>query len=234
MNIGWYLRDYSRFLKFRNTDFPLGKPLPVLTERSQGSGNLSGHYFHQDLWVAQQIFLAHPDKHVDVGSRTDGFVTHVASYRELEVLDIRPAEKPVRNITFRQADIMAPDSALQGYTDSLSCLHVIEHFGLGRYGDHLDLHGHEKGWEHLYGMLKKDGIFYFSTPIGPQRIEFNAHRVFSLQYLLQWMEGKYEILQFNYVDDQGDFFEDIELTEEVVDSNANCHFGCGIFKLKKV
>jgi hypothetical protein len=36
-------------------------------------------------------------------------------------------------------------STPDGYCDSLSCLHALEHFGLGRYGDPIDPRGHEKG-----------------------------------------------------------------------------------------
>lgn len=82
------------------------------------SGNASGHYFHQDLLVAQKIYLANPATHVDVGSRIDGFVTHVASFRKIEIFDVRPLQQsPYPNIIFVQADFMGDCSKLKNYCD---------------------------------------------------------------------------------------------------------------------
>ncbi len=120
------------------------------------------------------------------------------------------------------------------YCDSVSSLHAIEHFGLGRYGDPIDVNGHLKGLNNIYNMLQANGIFYFSVPIGPQRIEFNAHRVFSVSYLLEYFRGKYEIESFSFVDDKGDIHRNMILTEDSALSNFNCKYGCGIFVLRKV
>ena len=122
---------------------------------------------------------------------------------------------------------------LINYTDSISSLHAIEHFGLGRYGDPIDYYGHIKAIKNISEMLQKGGRFYFSVPIGSQRIEFNAHRVFSVQYLIDLLKENFLIEQFSYIDDKEDFYENIELTEELVETNFNCNFGCGIFELIK-
>src|SRR5712692_9241557 len=60
---------------------------PCLHDRGAEAGAVRGEYFWQDLYVAQKIFKASPRKHVDVGSRINGFVAHVASFREIEVID---------------------------------------------------------------------------------------------------------------------------------------------------
>ena len=118
-------------------------------------------------------------------------------------------------------------------TDSISSLHAIEHFGLGRYGDPIDYWGYLKALKNITMMVKQGGTFYFSVPIGPQRIEFNAHRVFSLSYLLSLFESEYSLKSFSYVNDDGDFFEDIALTNERIATNCDCSYGCGIFILIK-
>jgi hypothetical protein len=82
-------------------------------------------------------------------------------------------------------------------------------------------------------MLKQGGTFYFSVPIGPQRIEFNAHRVFSLAYLRNLFSQEYDISSFSYVNDAGEFHEDIHLTDEMIAHNCHCNYGCGIFILRK-
>ncbi|NQU54975.1 MAG: DUF268 domain-containing protein [Bacteroidetes bacterium] len=194
---------------------------------------MSGHYFHQDLYVARLINLANPKKHLDIGSRTDGFIAHVASFREVELIDIRPIKSKVKNICFRKADLLELPSDLIDYCDSISSLHAIEHFGLGRYGDPIDYFGYLKAISNITKILRSGGRFYFAVPIGPQRIEFNAHRVFSLEYLINILSENYEINSFSYVDDKGDFFENTELTKDNMESNLGCRYGCGIFILIK-
>jgi hypothetical protein len=83
-------------------------------------------------------------------------------------------------------------------------------------------------------MLKTGGNLYFSVPIGPQRIEFNAHRVFSVNYLLGLIDGRYKIKSFSYVDDNGKLFSNVALEKRAVDENFFCRYGCGIFELTKI
>jgi len=131
--------------------------------------------------------------------------------------------------------MMAPlEENLVGCCDSLSCLHAVEHFGLGRYGDPVRYDGYALGLDNLYRMLKEGGKFYVSVPIGPQRIEFNAHRVFSVGYLLKCFEGRYLVDQFSFVDDRGDLHEDVALSESDVQKNFGCVYGCGIFELTRL
>ncbi len=234
---GWsfYKKDRALFLnqKGSNTDFPMGSAYPILDERTETSGNMRGHYFHQDLYVARQLFKDNPQKHLDIGSRTDGFVAHVASFREIEVMDIRPQEIDIENISFTQADLMILSEELIEAYDSISSLHVIEHFGLGRYGDPIDYYGHLKAVANITKMLKPQGKFYFSTPIGNQRVEFNAHRIFSVAYLLSLFKDDYKVERFSYVNDEGDFFEDEPLDEKSIKERYNFDYGCGIFELRK-
>lgn len=231
---GWpyFWRDWRAFRQLikGRTEFAVSW-YPVLRERFEQSALLKGHYFHQDLLVARRVFENSPLLHVDVGSRVDGFVAHVASFRTIEVYDIRPQESSVRNIRFLQGDFMNGDQLPTAYCDSLSSLNVIEHFGLGRYGDPLLYDGHIYGLDNMYRLLKPGGRFYFSTPIGPQRIEFNAHRVFSVRYLLNLFKDRYEIVHFSFVDDKGDLFENVELAEPQIQNNFGCTFGCGIFEM---
>jgi SAM-dependent methyltransferase len=152
------------------------------------AGEIRHEYFWQDLLVARLIFQANPRRHVDVGSRIDGFVAHVASFREIEVLDIRPLSKAIPGVVFRQVDIRNLPDDLCGYCDSLSCLHALEHVGLGRYGDPIDAAGARKAFRNLGRMLEKGGTLYLSVPCGRERVEFNAHRVFSLLTLPTWAE----------------------------------------------
>jgi hypothetical protein len=235
-NLPVFWKDYRKIknqAEQSGADFPMGKLYPCLDDAKNESGVASGHYFHHDLLVAGLIFKNKPVKHVDIGSRIDGFVAHVASFREIEVFDIRELSETVQNISFRRFNLIDKNFALEDYCDSLSCLHALEHFGLGRYGDEINYQGHLIGWENMRKMLKRGGKLYFSVPIGPQRIEFNAHRVFSLNYLLGLFGSDYKIDSFSYVDDNGNLCRDAVLEKESVDKNFSCNYGCGIFELSK-
>jgi SAM-dependent methyltransferase len=218
--------------------FREGKLYPCLYDKDDLSGTGKGAYFHQDILVARKIYEANPRRHVDIGSRIDGFVAHVAVFREIEILDIRPLKSDVHNIKFTQADLsgeLPPE--LVGCCDSLSCLHTIEHFGLGRYGDPIKYTGYLEGLDNMHRILVPGGCFYFSTPIGPQRVEFNAHRIFSVRYLLELLTPRYELLSFAYVTDEGELREGIDLrrpeVQAGIEDNFGCQYGCGIFELRK-
>jgi SAM-dependent methyltransferase len=234
-----YYLDDLRILKsqrkYARKIFPFGKYSLCLDDRFVESGIAKGHYFYQDWYVANRIFLNNPEVHLDVGSRVDGFVAHVASFRPIHVIDIRPLKTDVPNIKFIQADLMLPiNTALANYCDSLSCLHTVEHFGLGRYGDPIQYDGYIVGLSNIGRLLRQNGKFYFSVPIGPLRMEFNAHRVFSIEYLLELVQEKFQIDYFSFVDDDGDWHANVPLTKDNISVNFGCTYGCGIFELTKL
>jgi hypothetical protein len=233
-----FLENRKQFLaqaEASRGEFAVGSDYPCLTDRFDDSGVATGHYFHQDLHVAQHIHEANPTRHVDVGSRVDGFVAHVATFRPIDVMDIRPLTSATRNITFLQRDITKPDAAAQASTDSLSCLHALEHFGLGRYGDELDYYGYRKGWDNLVAMLEPGGRMYFSVPISDrQRFEFDAHRVFSVRYLCEELFAEqFDVTDFAYVDDSGAFHTDVDVTSPEALDSFGLSYGCGVFTLTK-
>lgn len=235
---GWprYLVQLARLRKQAAQSahrLPFGKPWPCLADAGDGSP-IAEHYFFQDLWVAQRIFANQPRHHVDVGSRLDGFIAHLAVFRQVEAFDIRPVAAVIPNVTFKQVDMQQPlDKAWAGYCDSLSCLHALEHFGLGRYGDPLDYDGHLQGLRNLTLLLQPGGKLYLSVPFGPSRIEFNAHRVFNLGYLLELLCQDYEIDRFAFVDDANYLHADVKITTESVRVNFGCWMGCAILEMTR-
>ena len=229
------ISDLIKFKKLlgKNSEFKFGSFYPITIDKRNQSGKISGAYFHHDLLVAKRIYNEKPQKHIDIGSRIDGFVAHVAVFREIEIFDIRPIESKIQNIIFRQADFITLPEDLHNYCDSVSSLNAIEHFGLGRYGDPIDPLGHVKAIRNIHQVLKPNGRFYFSVPIGRQRIEFNAHRVFDISYLLILLQDMFDLVSFSYVDDNGDLYENVELENEKIKANYGCYFGFGIFELIK-
>jgi SAM-dependent methyltransferase len=224
----WYTRDYRKYLSLRRIDdLPMGWPYPVLHERRDEAGRASGHYFHQDLWAARLIREANPTRHVDIGSRIDGFVAHLLTFREVEVVDIRPLASRVAGLKFIQADA----TTLSGFPDrsllSVSSLHAAEHFGLGRYGDRIDPDGHLKFMSTLERVLAPGGRLYFSVPCGRERVEFNAYRVLAPETVIAAFGGL-RMTGFAAVMDDGELHEGIS-----PDQVSLQDFACGLFVFEK-
>jgi hypothetical protein len=57
-------------------------------------------------------------------------------------------------------------------------MHVIEHIGLGRYGEALDPDGDLKAIRELVRVLAAGGNLLVVVPVGRPRIQFNAHRIY--------------------------------------------------------
>jgi hypothetical protein len=229
-NSSWFRKSRQEFKKQGGrVDFIY----PIWSDFSDNAGSNKGHYFHQDLLVANFISQANPVRHIDIGSRVDGFVAHVASFRNIEVLDIRPIEQSIhQNIKFEQMDMMS-DHSSSNITDSLSCLHAIEHFGLGRYGDQINPNGHLIGFNNMIKLVRPNGRFYISFPVNSSitKTYFNAHRVFHYKEILSWQGSNYlSLIRFDLVDDHGDLHSNLNIDEV----NMKFEFGCAIYTFIKV
>src|SRR5205085_2338659 len=152
---------------------------PILTERHGMAGTISSHYFIMDLWMARRVIAAKPDRHVDVGSRLDGFVGHLlAGGLTVMEVDIRPLLNLPEGLLFMRDDATLLHKIADGSLSSLSSLDAAEHFGLGRYGDEIDPLACFTFMRTLARVLANQGRLYFAVPAGRERLEFNAHRVF--------------------------------------------------------
>jgi hypothetical protein len=201
--------------------------VPILSDFRSEAGVATGHYFHQDLWAARGIHEAKPHRHVDVGSRIDGFVAHVLTFMPVQVVDIRPLYTNVTGLEFVQDDGTALKSFSDASVVSLSSLHALEHFGLGRYGDEVDPDGWRKGMRALARVLAPGGALYLSVPLGRQRLEFNGHRVFDPKTVLDTMSDL-SLTAFAAVDDAGDFHQNSQPSDF-----ASARMACGLFRFSK-
>ena len=187
--------------------------------------------------VARLIFEAKPEKHVDIGSRLDGFVAHVASFREIEVFDIRPMTTTIPGVVFRQVNLMQPDDLLHfgnRYCDSLSCLHALEHFGLGRYSDPVNPQGYAQGFSNMADLLKQGGVFYLSTPIGKERVEFNANWVFDPRTILALAQDNGMVLQSLTLISAGGKVNKVIPNIETLRTLAEMPYHLGVFVFSRV
>lgn len=180
------------------------------------------HYFHQDIWAARCVAELEPERHVDVGSRVElvGFLT---SLTNVAYVDIRPLSAQVErleSITGSVLELPFPDCSLE----SVSCLHVAEHIGLGRYGDPLDPMGTRKAAAELQRVLRPDGQLLFALPVGRPRVCFNAHRIHDPREI-PGMFGELDLVELSGMDDAG-VFKRNRNPLELADSS----YGCGLYR----
>lgn len=154
-------------------------------------------YFYQDTWAFERIVQNNPQVHVDVGSQHI-FVALLSKILPVTMVDIRPIPLPLNSLNFQKGSILdlpfEDDSIL-----SLSSLCVIEHIGLGRYGDPLDPLGTEKAIAELKRVLAPGGDLYVSVPLDDDnRVYFNAHRAFKEEYLLE-LFTPFKVIQKRYI-----------------------------------
>ena len=162
----------------------------IADEKHKEAGTPCHHYFAQDIWGGNKIFRNAPERHYDIGSRLDGFIAHLLTFREVYYIDIRPLPYEIPGLHFVQGDATILSGMEDGSIESLSCLHAMEHFGLGRYGDKINPDAYRKAAESMQRVLRKGGHLYIGVPIGPaDRLLFNAHRIFSVQTVLSLFEG---------------------------------------------
>jgi SAM-dependent methyltransferase len=202
--------------------------LPILGENHQAAGSGAGHYFHQDLWAARKIHERAPTEHFDVGSRIDGFVAHVLTFMPVTVIDIRPMSEPIEGLRFIQDDATDLSTIADGSLGSVSSLHAVEHFGLGRYGDEVDPTAAVRAMAALARVLRSGGRLYFSVPIGRERLMFNAHRIFSPDTVLRAFSDL-QLMSFAAVDDSGHL-----VSEACPDDFLAANYSCGLFEFTKV
>jgi len=116
---------------------------------------IDAHYFYQDIWAFKAILASGAKEHVDVGSRAI-LVGMLTAITKTIFVDIRPLDVGLENYESRPGSILALPFA-DSSVASLSCLHVAEHIGLGRYGDPLDPLGTQKAAAELSRVLAPGG-----------------------------------------------------------------------------
>ena len=223
------------WFKYQKLASHLPKPLrlkikdifPILTDRIANAGVAEGHYFYQDLWAAKKIFQNRPVRHLDVGSRIDGFVAHLLTFMAVEVIDIRPISGKVDGLTMIQDDATLLPRIPSNSVPSLSSLHVAEHLGLGRYLDPIDPFACFKFMQSLQRVLAPGGRLYFSVPIGRERVEFNAHRVFAVETILEQFSDL-ALVSFSFIGDDGVIRKDTH-----VFALPKSDMACGLFEFTK-
>jgi hypothetical protein len=188
--------------------------------------NFDRHYFYHPSWAARVLAETRPAMHIDISSQLS-FSGVLSAFIPVEFYDYRPADLRLPNLVSKQADVcrlpFADNSIL-----SMSCMHVIEHVGLGRYGDPLNPEADLTAMKELQRVLAPAGNLLFVVPVGQPVVFFNAHRVYSFRQIMQYFSGL-ELKQFALVPDAaGEFL--MNATEQDADRQV---YGCGCFWFRK-
>jgi SAM-dependent methyltransferase len=176
-----YFQVVKEFLRYRkdavaeNVPFRNFSPWPI--DRYGQAGD-AGMYFYQDTWCANKIAVTKPSQHVDVGSSMM-FVAMALQICDLLYVDVRPISINLPRFSFQQGDLVAlPFDS--GSVASISSLSVVEHIGLGRYGDRIDPQGTDKACKELARVVRPNGNLYVAVPTEVETsTHFNAHRIFA-------------------------------------------------------
>ena len=221
-----YLRDLFNYSRIADAEpIKLVNTYPCLFDKTSKS-SVDSHYFYQGLWAFKKIYQHMPKKHVDVGSDVN-FVSLLTAFTEVHFVDIRPLEvSNVSNLKSVAGSILGMPYENDSL-NSISCLHVAEHIGLGRYGDPLDPFGTKKAAAELSRCLAKGGNLYFSLPVGRPRLCFNAHRIHSPGQILEYFPSL-KLVEFSGTDEAKAFHTDID-----IDILSDCKYACGMFWFTK-
>jgi len=185
----WYMKDYRQIKTNNNPAFGLKSSTlyPCLTDKTENTP-LDYVYFYQNAWAAAKVFNNKPAKHFDIGSQV-GFVGIVSQFVPTTMVDIRPIDVELNGLTFLKGDILnlpIKDNELE----SVSSICVVEHIGLGRYGDTVDAYGSEKSITELIRITKSGGKIIISVPIdNSSKVYFNAHRAFTREHVVHLFTG---------------------------------------------
>lgn len=184
------------------------------------------HYTYHPAWAARKLMEIKPSAHVDISSILY-FGTMMSAILPIKFYDYRPAAIHLSNYDSGAADLKAlpfEDDSIE----SLSCMHTIEHIGLGRYGDAIDGDGDLTAIAELIRVLKPGGNLLFVTPVGKPRIEFNAHRVYSFEQILAYF-SPLTLKEFTLIPDSGGIIENAN--PDLVKQQL---YGCGCFWFNKL
>lgn len=228
-----FIRDFLKFRRLtaetrRGGLVPSWKDrFPCLNDKT-ATTDFDRHYVYHTAWAARVLAQTRPEFHLDLSSSLY-FCGMMSAFLPVRFYDYRPAQLVLSNLSTESADLLAlpfPNDSV----NSLSCMHVVEHVGLGRYGDSLDPDGDLKAISELKRVLAVRGNLLFVVPIGRPRVMFNAHRIYSYDQIREYFSAL-ELKEFALIPDSASegglvYAADKAMVERQV-------YGCGCFWFTK-
>jgi SAM-dependent methyltransferase len=226
-----WAHTFSRYPKFfsdwrQYSKLPGAEPLRFLDSRpfvldAVSATPFDAHYFYQAVWARERIAKLNAHQHIDIGSEIN-FVASLSSHLPTVFIDFRPLHAKVSHLTSIAGDILCLPFQTASLK-SLSCLHVVEHIGLGRYGDPLNPLGTQQACTELARVLAPGGDLFFSTPVGHRRTSFNGHRTHPPSQIMSYF-ASLELREFSAVDDHHQM-----RTNAPIQDFEIAHYACGLF-----
>ena len=197
---------------------------PCLTDKIS-STPFDHHYIYHPAWAARVLAETRPAEHIDISSILS-FCSIASAFIPIKFYDYRPAHLQLSNYSSGFADLKKLPFENDSI-ESISCMHTVEHIGLGRYGDELDAMGDIKAINELKRVVKPGGTLLFVTPVGKPKIVFNAHRIYSFEQIKNYFEG-FELKEFSLIPDEGGLIRNAD--PALVQQQE---YGCGCFWFSK-
>jgi hypothetical protein len=187
------------------------------------------HYVYHTAWASRVLAETRPARHVDIASSLQ-FVSTVSAFVDITTIDLRPASVQLPGLSSLEGTLLQLPFASHSQ-DSVSCMHVLEHVGLGRYGDPVDYEGDLKAAVELARIVAPGGRLLVVVPItGDARIEFNAHRVYRASQILHMFDDL-DLVEFALIPDDG--AEDGLIRDASLDLADRQRYGCGCFHFRR-
>lgn len=187
-------------------------------------------YIYHIAWAARILAKTKPALHTDISSSL-WFISTVSAFVKIDFYDYRPANLILDNLTTGRADLTHlhfKDNSIP----SLSCMHTIEHIGLGRYGDVMDPDGDLKAIRELQRVTAHGGNLLFVVPIGKPIICFNSHRTYSYAQIREYFND-FELKDYYLIPDTTIAERDGPIENATESDSDKQTVGCGCFWFKK-
>lgn len=221
-----FLKEFNRFSNNeKRFEIQFKEIIPCLNDRVTNTP-YDHHYIYHPAWAARIINTYKPQVHIDISSILY-FSTMLSATIPVHFYDYRPADVHLSNLDCGKIDLKHMHFE-SGSIHSLSCMHTIEHIGLGRYGDALDNDGDLKAINEIKRVMAVGGNVLFVTPVGKPKILFNGHRIYSYEQIISYFQN-FELRNFAMVPDAGGFIDNAN--PQLV---ATQNYACGCFWFTKI
>jgi len=229
----WFLNEWRKY-RALGGEAKFANWYPCLLDKTSSTA-FDPQYFHQAVWGMKKIMQQSPKSHVDVGSEI-AFVGMLSTVTDVTFVDIRPVEIELERFTCKDASILALPFEKDSIK-SLSCMHVIEHIGLGRYGDPLDPDGSVKACNELQRVLAPGGKLYVTVPVHQASgrsvdVYFNGLRNFSIHEISAYF-SELKLQSLSVVDGDGELLDDVDPREVTLTMGRFSDYALGMFVFEK-
>lgn len=221
---------FRSYLQYKRRDIKKRFPIPLLSVQPSLFENtpftrFDTHYIYHTAWAARKVKEINAPEHTDISSSLY-FSSIVSAFKPVIFYDFRPARLNLSNLTSKAADLTNLSAFESNSIASLSCMHTVEHVGLGRYGDPIDPEGDIKAAKELERVVAKGGNFLFVVPIGKPKIQFDAHRIYSYRMVIE-MFPTLKLKEFSLIPDNA---LDVGIIYHATEEQSNSQsYGCGCF-----